>query len=165
MHRDLKLENIMMNDAFESKIIDFGLVRESNVSRVERSLTTGIGTLSYMSPEEEYDSKTDIYSYGVVLFALFSGEVLKQKMRKRMNNVPFEFPPEWPSMSKYRIDLIKRCMSFDPSKRPILDEIAGDKAKHSFALASEIDTKSVFTCSCKLNIIKKRMQTDNASSE
>ncbi|KAK8847113.1 hypothetical protein M9Y10_019693 [Tritrichomonas musculus] len=48
MHRDLKLENIMMNSVFDSKIIDFGLVHASEMSATSTSLTNGIGTLAYM---------------------------------------------------------------------------------------------------------------------
>ena len=97
--------------------------------------TAGVGTLAYMSPEmlneEAYDAKTDVYSYGVVLFALFTGDVPKQKLRDRMNNVPIAFPAASPSMSAYCIDLIKRCTSFDASQRPTFDEIADDMAAHS----------------------------------
>ena len=87
MHRDLKLENIVMNSVFDSKIIDIGLVHASEMSATSTSLTKGIGTLAYMSPEmvneEEYDSKTDVYSYGVVLFALFTTSVWSIPRRRR----------------------------------------------------------------------------------
>lgn len=77
IHRDLKLENIMLNSIFDSKIIDFGLVHAEDFSETGSSLTRGIGTLAYMSPEmlneETYDNKTDVYSYGIVLFSLFTG--------------------------------------------------------------------------------------------
>ena len=60
MHRDLKLGNIMMNGVFNSKIIDFGLVHISDLSMSGNSMTKGIGTLAYMSPEmvneEDYDN-------------------------------------------------------------------------------------------------------------
>ena len=131
--------------------------------------TAGVGTLAYMSPEmlneEAYDAKTDVYSYGVVLFALFTGDVPKQKLRDRMNNVPIAFPAASPSMSAYCIDLIKRCTSFDASQRPTFDEIADDMAAHSFALASEIDTKSVLARFRELDAIRKRnrMQRDSGN--
>ena len=61
IHRDLKLENIMMNGLFESKIIDFGLVSLPTFSETGISLTRGVGTFSYMSTEilneEKYDKK------------------------------------------------------------------------------------------------------------
>ena len=79
IHRDLKLDNIMLNEVFETTIIDLGLVRVEE----ENSLTKGIGTLSYMSPEmakdEKYNNKTDVYSFGVILHFIFTGNVLKNK--------------------------------------------------------------------------------------
>ena len=73
IHRDLKVENIMLNSVYEYKVVDFGLVRiheflDSEYSFVQDSLTRGVGTFAYMSPEmlnnEDYDYKTDVYSFG-----------------------------------------------------------------------------------------------------
>lgn len=77
----------MLNSVFDTKIVDFGLVRInenifSQYSFVEDSLTRRIGTFAYMSPEmineEEYDNKTDVYSFGVVLYFMFVGSLPKQ---------------------------------------------------------------------------------------
>lgn len=147
MHRDLKLENIMMNDLFESKINDFCLAHAGNLTETVSSLTKGIGTFSYMSPEmlneEEYDNKTDVYSYGILLFALFTGRLPKQSMRERLDKVPIKFPKVSRKISEYCIDIIKRCTSFESSKRPIFEEIISDMANNSFELASEINTKAI----------------------
>ena len=147
MHRDLKLGNIMMNGVFNSKIIDFGLVRISDLSMSGNSMTKGIGTLAYMSPEmvneEDYDNKTDVYSYGVVLFKLFAERLPKQSMRDRLNNVPMEYPTESGKISKYCINLIKRCTMFEPEQRPTFDEIIEDMLSNNFALASEVDVKVI----------------------
>ncbi|KAK8839270.1 hypothetical protein M9Y10_032202 [Tritrichomonas musculus] len=147
MHRDLKLGNIMMNGVFNSKIIDFGLVHISNPSMSGNSMTKGIGTLAYMSPEmvneEDYDNKTDVYSYGVVLFKLFAERLPKQSMRDRLNNVPMEYPNESGKISKYCINLIKRCTKFEPEQRPTFDEIIDDMLSNNFALASEVDVKVI----------------------
>lgn len=95
MHRDLKLENIMMNSVFHSKIIDFGLAHAGNLYDTVSSLTKGIGTFSYMSPEmineEDYNNKTDVFSYGILLFVLFTGRLPKQAMRERLDKVPLKF--------------------------------------------------------------------------
>ncbi|KAK8837408.1 hypothetical protein M9Y10_036842 [Tritrichomonas musculus] len=147
MHRDLKLGNIMMNGVFNSKIIDFGLVHISDLSMSGNSMTKGIGTLAYMSPEmvneEDYDNKTDVYSYGVVLFKLFAERLPKQSMRDRLNNVPMEYPTESGKISKYCINLIKRCTMFEPEQRPTFDEIIEDMLSNNFALASEVDVKVI----------------------
>lgn len=101
MHRDLKIENIMLNSLFETKLVDFGLVKITEAaldgfSFVEDSLTKGIGTLSYMSPEmaneEEYDNKTDVYSFGIVLHCIFVGCLPKQQLRDKMVGKPIKLP-------------------------------------------------------------------------
>ena len=165
MHRDLKLENIMMNSLFESKIIDFGLVRAEEMSGTNSSLTRGVGTLAYMSPEmlneEEYDSKTDVYSYGVVLFALFTGSLPKQSMRERMNNVPMVYPKASDQISNYCIRLIKQCTSFEASDRPTFDEIIDDMFDHNFQLASEVDVKAIKKRFRELNSIRVQQKKNN----
>lgn len=74
MHLDLKIENIIVNSLFNTKLVDFGLVRITEsildgFSFVEDSLTKGVGTLSYMSldmvNEEEYDNKINIFNQSV----------------------------------------------------------------------------------------------------
>ena len=137
----------MMNSVFDSKVIDFGLVHISDISMIESGMTKGIGTLAYMSPEmvneEDYDNKTDVYSYGVVLFKLFAERLPKQSMRDRLNNVPMEYPTESGKISKYCINLIKRCTMFEPEQRPTFDEIIEDMLSNNFALASEVDVKVI----------------------
>ncbi|KAK8838865.1 hypothetical protein M9Y10_032907 [Tritrichomonas musculus] len=165
MHRDLKLENIMMNSVFDSKIIDFGLVHASEMSDSFSSLTKGIGTLAYMSPEmvneEEYDNKTDVYSYGVVLFALFTGSLPKQSMRDRLNNVMMEYPAASWNISEYCISLIKRCTSFKATERPTFDDIIDDMFSNNFQLASEVDVKAIKHRFRELNRIRSGQNKGN----
>ena len=147
MHRDLKLENIMLNYAYEAKIIDFDLVGFSKEELMNGSLTKGIGTFAYMSPEmaneEKYDNKVDVYSYGIVLFAIFAGHLPKQSLNDKMSKKPIRFPHSSPSMTKYCIGLIKKCTDCDPSNRPSFDEILNDLKNHQFGLAEEIDVRII----------------------
>ena len=146
IHRDLKIENIMLNCIFEAKIIDFDLVHVG-INSVSQSLTKGIGTLAYMSPEmmneEDYDYKTDVYSFGVVLYVMFVGHLPKQSMRDKLTNKPLSFPSPSQSISSYCISIIKKCLAFEPSERPTFDEILEDMKCHSFDLASEIQPEMV----------------------
>ena len=143
MHRDLKLENIVMNSVFDSKIIDIGLVHASEMSATSTSLTNGIGTLAYMSPEmaseEEYSNKTDVYSFGIVLHYIFTGGLPAYSMKDKMLGKQIPLPSASSSVSEFCIDLISKCTSSKPDSRPSFEEILEDIRAHSYGLASEID--------------------------
>ena len=84
IHRDLKPSNILVDENGQCKVLDFGIARRTN-SEIYSSTShtqTGqlLGTLAYMSPEQvsakgsEIDSTTDVYSLGLMLYALLSGK-------------------------------------------------------------------------------------------
>jgi serine/threonine protein kinase len=77
VHRDIKPENIMIRKDGRVQIMDFGLAKLKGVSRLTKEGTT-VGTAGYMSPEQiqghETDHRTDIFSLGVILYELFSGQ-------------------------------------------------------------------------------------------
>ena len=160
MHRDLKLENIMLDYAYDAKIIDFDLVGFMNNDELKESLTKGIGTFAYVSPEmaneENYNNKTDVYSYGVVLFAIFTGHLPKQSLKDKLNKKPVRFPHSSSSISKYCIELIKKCIDYDINKRPSFDEIIDDMRQHSFRLADEIDFNIINQRYLTLDYIRKQ---------
>lgn len=147
MHRDLKIENIMLNSFFETKLVDFGLVRISESvidGYVEDSLTRGVGTLTYMSPEmaneEQYDNKTDVYSFGVVLHVIFTGNLPKQSLRDKISGKSITLPQHSNLISPFCIKLIEQCLSFTPSNRPSFEEILNQMRENSFELASGVDS-------------------------
>ncbi len=78
IHRDIKTSNLMLTEERQLKITDFGVAK---LSRFAGNTTPGllIGTLRYMSPEQaegkETDARSDLFSFGVVLFELTTGRV------------------------------------------------------------------------------------------
>ena len=123
IHRDLKSLNILLDDNKRARICDFGLVRLKSYA----PMTGLIGTPQWMAPEilmcsTSYDVKADVYSYGIVLWELLTGEI-------PYNDVPVEKLPYLVVQEKLRptippdtppdlANLITACWSTDPKQRP-----------------------------------------------
>lgn len=78
VHRDIKPGNVMVTDAGQVKVMDFGIARAvSDSSSTVAETTAIIGTAAYFSPEqakgEQVDARADLYSTGVVLYELLTG--------------------------------------------------------------------------------------------
>jgi tetratricopeptide (TPR) repeat protein len=119
IHRDLKPGNIIVDETGQPKILDFGVARiTENDPEPTRQTELGqlVGTLSYMSPEQvlgdplEVDTRSDVYSLGVILYELLSGrlpyDVNHRQLQEAVQTIREEDPTSLSSISRsYRGDV------------------------------------------------------------
>jgi calcium-dependent protein kinase len=117
VHRDLKLDNVMidgtgtgdLND-IRVKMIDFGMSKFTNYGGKKINLTTYAGTLDFMAPEilegTDYDLTCDIWSLGVIAFFCLAGKPPfmgkdDTDLVRRITSCNYDFPDEeWANISK-----------------------------------------------------------------
>ncbi|KAH0886778.1 LOW QUALITY PROTEIN: hypothetical protein HID58_062874 [Brassica napus] len=129
-HRDLKLENLLLDDEGNVKVSDFGLSVVSEQLRQEKICQTFCGTPAYLAPEvltrKGYDAaKADVWSCGVILFVLMAGYlpfddknvlVMYKKIYKGLFRCPKWFSPELRG-------LMNRILDTNPDTRITIPEI------------------------------------------
>lgn len=126
IHRDLKLENILLDEENNVKLSDFGLCTLMTVENESKTRTQMTGTLKYMAPEllnesTDYDEKVDVYAFGVVVFLILTkGEFPKIGFSDILHGKKADIPS---SITHFSKELINKCWSFKASDRPSFAEI------------------------------------------
>jgi tRNA A-37 threonylcarbamoyl transferase component Bud32 len=155
LHRDLKSANVLLDAEGVCRLVDFG----SAATLRDATLTGAVGTPAWMSPEclnsERYGAASDVYSLGIVLWELFSGEVpfaeLPGPMQVMLRVVNGQRPiidPAWPP---FLCDMLPNMWEKNPEQRPSLLAVIG---------VLEADRHPMREDSCRLSLQKSASDTN-----
>jgi serine/threonine-protein kinase len=136
VHRDLKPSNVMIDKEGSARIMDFGIARSLRAEGLTRE-GIAVGTPAYMSPEqargEDLDHRTDIWSLGVVLYEMLTGQLpFKGKNEQALihsilNNDPEPLTGLRPEATQELGRIVEKALAKNPDKRYAnIDEMLGD---------------------------------------
>ena len=136
VHRDIKPDNVLLSGG-AAVVTDFGVAKAISSAREGTSAPGGsltqigfsLGTPLYMAPEQaaadpNTDHRADIYSFGVMAFELFSGSppfsgrAPAALLAAQMTEVPPLLSTKRPDAPVPLVELVRRCLEKEPSKRP-----------------------------------------------
>ena len=168
LHRDIKLENLLLDEEGTIKLCDFGVSRQ--LKKEEELLSEQCGTPAYMAPEVHAakgkikGKPTDIWSLGVCLYAMLVGMVpfrgkTIEELQELIIKGEFTFPSSADGLSKQAKKLIQGMLERDPDKR--LD--ANQVVKHPWLKGCQKKMK-IYSQS-ELKKIKTLSQPTNGGDE
>ncbi len=137
IHRDIKPSNIMVGGSNKVKVMDFGIAREAKETMTRLTGVETPGTLAYMSPEQHvnrFDERSDIYSVGVTMYEMLTGEVpfkgpdYVTPKREMVYKKPSEIVKGAAALEK----IIVKCLQAEPEKRyQSAEELKTELKNHS----------------------------------
>ncbi|MBI4851322.1 MAG: protein kinase [Acidobacteria bacterium] len=149
LHRDIKPENIFLHQEEEKeivKVLDFGIAKITSnepMAELQQTTLTGnlVGTPAYISPERllslPYDTKTDIYSLGIVIYTMLTGRLPFEPLGEdffswvdiHLNAIPVSLRVFNPNIPQPIDDIVLRTLSKKPEFRPSALELAEELNK------------------------------------
>lgn len=133
IHRDIKPNNMKLDDEGILKIFDFGLSRESEVNAKTQGFK---GTFGFAAPEQysngdiNFTKAVDVYAFGVMALYIFTGNVPLE-----LQKIPPHYNPDFfiniPELSKsdHLKDLLASCLNLNPMTRPEISDIKNELSK------------------------------------
>lgn len=126
IHRDVKPANILISEAGQVRLVDFGLAKLAGEARLTRPGVV-MGTLSYMSPEQftggEIDARSDVWSLGVVMYEMLTGRLpfeadtepaciysIVHKKHRSIQGLPLDIPRDLAAV-------VEKALAKDPEDR------------------------------------------------
>ena len=130
IHRDLKSLNVLLTADYTAKVCDFGL---SKVVAKHRLHTSGVGTPQWSAPEvmsgPNYDTKADVYSFGVLLWELTHKEVPYtgyDPIQMAVNVIAGMRPKISSRCDPLLAGMIRKCWAADPASRPPFSQVISE---------------------------------------
>ncbi len=169
VHRDFKPHNVLVGKDDHAYVSDFGLA--TSLESAQMGMTRSgvvVGTPRYMSPEQvegtPVDSRSDIYSLGLVFYEMatgqvpFTGESTWQVMYQRVRDVPKNVKEFNPALPDYVAGVIMHCLEKDPATRyQSAAEILADlNANHGPSLSTSAMSTPRGTVQITLPVVEKR---------
>ena len=168
IHRDIKLENLLMNENGNIKITDFGAAVDCVKCQDPKEFKVICGTREYMAPEMlkelTYDYKVDVWSCGVVLYEILhrglphKSDAYKNKHKAILKHLQNNKVSYSKKLSNEVVDLLKKCLELDPKKRCTSQDIL----KHPWMTNNDTTAKRVTTYKPKISHSKHKWLSDKS---
>ncbi|CAK8563046.1 unnamed protein product [Lathyrus sativus] len=169
LHRDLKSENLLLDEDMCVKVADFGISCLESQTGSAKGFT---GTYRWMAPEmireKRHTKKVDVYSFAIVLWELITGLTPFDNMTPEQaayavthKNARPPLPSDCPLAFSH---LIKRCWSSNPNKRPHFVEIVSNLERYTDALEQDPEFFSTYKPGPS-NVLVKCLPNCNAGNK
>lgn len=183
IHRDIKSANVLFDENWNAKLADYGLAM-SRVGSLSHQASQPAGTIGYMDPcyttPSKLSTKTDVFSYGVVLLEIISSRKaidvskspssivewavpLSQKHRVPIGEIcdaRIGLPPYMEGTIRSLLNVAARCVSSKEENRPCIGEVAMEM--NSFCLVERVKvvvaSPCSWTCLVRSLILKRRQR-------